>query len=202
MLSASTLLALGALWTAVLLPRAVRDVRSSPVATVTGFNDAMTRLAMADQRLLVVPGEGSGVTVVHPRTVSRVALLRRRRALLVRLLLGTAVTLVAATVVGGAVLWSLAAAAGVALAGYCVALRTIARRRELAKAVVRLHPTTRARPRRDDGGADAPRRAVAATPATTAPAASDAAAPPAPGSHDDDLLWDPAMRAPALAEQR
>lgn len=129
MLSGSTLVLLAALWGVVLLPRAVRDARASPVSTVTGFSDVMARLAVCDQRLVVVPAGAGQRIVALPRRRRRDDLIRRRRATLARLLVATGMTVAAAAVLGGVVAWGIAGVAGVTLVAYCVALRAIALRR-------------------------------------------------------------------------
>lgn len=129
MLSGSTLLLIAVLWAVVLVPRALRDLRSSPQSTVTGFSDAMARLAMCDQRLVVVPAGSGRRVVVHPRAVPHTLLVRRRRAVLARLVVGTVGTLAVAVVLGGPLAWAVAGLSTVALLGYCAALRTLARRR-------------------------------------------------------------------------
>lgn len=143
MLSGSTLLILGGLWGVVLLPRVVRDVRASPVSTAAGFSDAMARLAVCDQRTLVVPTGSGRASVVHPRPSAysrRAAMLRRRRSTLVRLIVGAIGTLAVAIVAGGSLTWALAGVSVTSLVVYCVALRLVVLRRRRTEAVVDLHP--------------------------------------------------------------
>lgn len=169
MLSWWTLLILLLLWSVVLLPRALRDLRTSPLATVTRFTDAMSRLAMSDERQLVVPaGAGRRVVSLPHRAATGAArpspTIRRRRTTLVLLLVTTVLTLVVAAVVGGTAAWAAVCLAGASSVAYCAALRVLALRR------------TRPAPVHD--------RAAARPPAVAAPTATPPADPPAAAPAD------------------
>ena len=168
MVSGSTLVVLGVGWALVLLPRALRDLRTSPSTTVTGFNDAMARLAVCDQRLLVVPTGSGQRLVVHPPRARRQLLVRRRRVVLVRLLAAAVASIATAVVVGGPLAWGGAGLVAIVLVGYCAALRRLAVRRAGSATVVPLHPSVRARSRRVERGGDRTARGVGGRPALAA----------------------------------
>ncbi|MFT6942107.1 MAG: hypothetical protein ACJA2F_000288 [Nitriliruptoraceae bacterium] len=138
---ASTVVVLVLVWSGVLLPGLLRDRRSSPAATVDGFNTAMARLAGCDARRVFIPGAGPRMEI-YPRPSRRAALLERRRTVLVRLVSGVGVAASFALVFGG-VTWWLTAVAALGVVAYLGALRLRVVRAQQAQGVVQLH---RARP--------------------------------------------------------
>jgi hypothetical protein len=134
---ASTVVVLVLLWSGVLLPGLLRDRRSSPAATVDGFNTAMARLAGCDARRVFIPGAGPRMEI-YPRPSRRAALLERRRAVLVRLVAGVGVAASFALVFGG-ITWWLTAVAALGVVAYLGALRLRAVQTQQAKRVVQLH---------------------------------------------------------------
>lgn len=140
-------------WAAVLLPSALRSRRSSdPIATVGGFTEAMAVLrGRPSGREIMVPDQAErfgGHRVDRPvsggapraagadRETAQRRVLARRRAMFLRLVAATGVTLVLAMVVGG-VLWPLFSVTALALLGYVALLRHHKLERDEARSVVR-----------------------------------------------------------------
>jgi hypothetical protein len=134
-------------WAGLLIPGAVRRTRSSPHATVGGFERAMDVLRSEPRRstgrALMVPSDAGRIVAREtagarrgggqPRREDPVVL--RRRSWFHRALVGTAVTFVTAVIVGGW-LWLTFAGAFVGTATYIVVLRHHKRQRDQARRVV------------------------------------------------------------------
>lgn len=146
------------LWAVLLVPSALRSRSStSPHVTVGGFERAMDVLkaspssaAPGNRRLLVPKDAGRivehadaatarGLDAAPPPRVSAQRedpTVASRRLWFTRLLAGTAVSVIAALVVGGAV-WLVAAAAVAGTAGYATLLRRWKLQRDEVRSVVR-----------------------------------------------------------------
>lgn len=135
------------LWAVLLVPSALKNRTSSPHATVGGFERAMDVLRTPHRsgtgRELLVPGEGAGRIVSHAHVEGETRPFHRedplvagRRLTFTRLLAASAVTIVVALVVGGA-LWWVAVAALAVTTGYAWLLRRWKLQRDAARAVVR-----------------------------------------------------------------
>ncbi len=129
-------------WAGLLIPGAVRRTRSSPHATVGGFERAMDVLRSeprrATGRALLVPSDAG--RIVERQAAERPQrredpVVLRRRSWFHRALIGTAVTFVTAVVVGGW-LWLAFAGAFTGTATYIVVLRHHKRQRDQARRVV------------------------------------------------------------------
>lgn len=150
-------------WALLLLPSALRSRRSSPRATVGGFEEAMAVLRNRPQgREVMVPQDAARIvgyeegealvadphdepslgTVHVPARIDPV--LARRRRVLARLAGGAVVTVLLALIAGGP-LWTVATLSVLALAGYVVLLRRWKLQREQAREVVRMLATTERR---------------------------------------------------------
>lgn len=148
-------------WALLLLPGALRSRRSSPHATVGGFEQAMAVLRNRPQgREVMVPKDPARI-VGHiegareeagppalredgaPTRIDPVLALRRR--ILVRLCASTAAAMLLAVVAGG-FLWSIAVVCVAALGGYVALLRRWKLQREQAREVVRTLRTDRRGP--------------------------------------------------------
>lgn len=131
-----SLLLLALVWVALLLPGAVRSsLRSSPRTTVGGFRRAMDGLR--DGARVDVPARAA--VGVRPSTAPRRAgrpedpAVTRRRLRFLRLLAATAFAVVAAPLVGGALVWSVAAS----MVGLTGASVLVLRRLTLQRAAAR-----------------------------------------------------------------
>lgn len=143
-------------WALVLLPSALRSRRSSPQATVGGFEHAMAVLRNRPQgRELMVPHDAGRIVArdeaheigivrtQRPATVAPAAgvrqdpLMAQRRRVLVRLSAGTVLTVLLALIVGG-FLWTVAFLSVCALGGYVALLRRWKLQRDQAREVVRM----------------------------------------------------------------
>jgi hypothetical protein len=142
----NALLLLVLAWAVLLLPGAVRTRNRSPVSTVGGFERAMAVLrgdesgaAGPFDRRPAAPGGAvfAGASRVDrpPLEPPARAVLRRRRAWFVRLLVATAVTGVLAVIASGW-LWGAFAAAVAVTAGYVATLRRLKLERDAARRVV------------------------------------------------------------------
>lgn len=134
-------------WAGLLIPVAVRRSRTSPHATVGGFERAMD--VLRSQPLGIVPdGARHAAGVASPRGLDAApagpglsparrdgAVIARRRAWFVRGLAATAVSLPTAVLLGGW-LWLLCAGTVVTFAGYVVVLRRQKLQRDDARRVV------------------------------------------------------------------
>jgi membrane protein implicated in regulation of membrane protease activity len=118
-------------WAAVLGYRFLRSRRSSPSATIGGFERSTgalgTEVPAAERGASRAPA--SALLREDPLTV-------RRRVRFVRLVAATLVTLVVALWLGG-VVWTLFLAALIATSGYVVVLRRLKVQRDEAREVVR-----------------------------------------------------------------
>ena len=148
-------------WALLLLPSALRSRRSSPHATVGGFEEAMAVLRNRPQgREVMVPGDAARivgyeddeglpadapVVVRYEQPPARIdAVLARRRRTLARLGAGTAVAVLLA-LIGGGLLWTVAVVSLGALGGYVALLRRWKLQREQAREVVRMLRTSQRR---------------------------------------------------------
>lgn len=143
-------------WAAILLPSALRSRRSiDPSVTVGGFAETMAVLrGRPEGREIMVPGQADRLTADGyagarggaagrgdagrgaVRSSARAVLNERRKALFLRLLGLTGVTLVAGLVFGG-LFWPLFVLTGVMTGGYVGLLRHYKSEREAAREVVR-----------------------------------------------------------------
>ena len=155
-------------WALLLLPGALRSRRSSPHATVGGFEQAMSVLRNRPQgREVLVPRDPARI-VGHPDdavgehraeipsddpSTARIdPVLALRRRILTRLSVSTVVAVLLAVVVGG-FLWSVAVVCLAGLGGYVALLRRWKLQREQAREVVRMLRTAR---RDHEAAAEAP----------------------------------------------
>ncbi|MEX1176864.1 MAG: hypothetical protein WEB09_00245 [Nitriliruptor sp.] len=137
------------LWAALLVPSALRSRTGSPHATVGGFERAMDVLRSSPQsesngRQLLVPGD-AGRIVDHqgiaaaeqPKPYRREdPRVEARRLWFVRLVAGTAVSLLLAVIFGGA-LWAIAFVAAAATGAYVALLRRWKLQADQVRSVVR-----------------------------------------------------------------
>lgn len=155
-------------WALVLLPSALRSRRSSPHATVGGFEHAMAVLRNRPQgRELMVPGDAARIVrregddtaiglatrrpvqMVSPNVPRSDPLLAQRRRILVRLGASTAAAVLLALMFGG-FLWTLAFLSASAFGGYVALLRRWKLQRDEARAVVRMLRTSQRRHEADE----------------------------------------------------
>jgi hypothetical protein len=136
------------LWAALLIPSALRSRTGSPHATVGGFERAMDVLKTPSHRSggrqLLVPGD-AGRIVDHvgiaPAEETRAyrredPLVQTRRTWFLRLLAGTALSVVLAVLFGG-VLWAAAGLSIVATGSYVALLRRWKLQADQVRTVVR-----------------------------------------------------------------
>ncbi len=156
-------------WAVLLLPGAVRSRRTSPHATVGGFERAMdvlrTEARGSGGRELLVPrdagrivdhapvGPSSMRSYTMPTQLQEDPIIVQRRTRFVRALIATAVTLVLGIVIGGW-LWAAFAITAAGTGCYAAVLRHLKLQRDEAKRVVREIDLTR------EEIAEAPRVAV------------------------------------------
>lgn len=140
-------------WALLLLPSALRSRRSSPHATVGGFEQAMAVLRNRPQgREVMVPRDPARIVGQHDRpaearspavpreegTSTRIdPVLALRRRILLRLSVSTGIAVLLAVVAGG-FLWSIAVVSIAALGGYVSLLRRWKLQRDQAREVVRM----------------------------------------------------------------
>ena len=160
---------LGGLWASILLPGVLRARRDhSPLNSVDSFERSMSMLAT---HLKTPPGR-QVLVLEDPASVSgelsRARVMRRRRAVLYRLVVAVLASTTLAFLLGGGVFWAAPAVAALALAGYLGLLaEDHARRVEQSRKVRRMPHTERrysaTRPAPPTGSATAgeqrPRRA-------------------------------------------
>ena len=149
----ASLLLLVLVWVALLLPSAVRSrIRTSPRTSVGGFRRAMdglrdgadgaaSRGPRVDPRVREPRRAAPGAPVSPARPTGRAPrredpLVARRRTRFVRLVGATALSLVAAPLVGGALAWTVAGLLVAATATTVVVLRRLTLQRAAARRVV------------------------------------------------------------------